>query len=438
MEDEINQKHKDLELRSDEVKDILSRPPHVLVRYGTATICVILGLIFVGCFVFRYPDVVSGEVSVTTQNPPSWLVAKSDGRLKQLYIEDKQMVGQGDVIAVIDNPAKTEDVMFVKKNLTERTIVSDSLVNLPSELLSRTYELGELQSTFSTFIKAAVNYDNFISLNLTKEDEKSIHQQIKGRNVYSSNLYSQLELKRKESELAKSTFDRDKSLYEKGVLSKSEMEESEQNYLSIRQVLQQLEATILSENIENTKLANSASKLTVEYLQDKNSKYSELASAYRELISEIENWEQKYLLVAPQAGTVTFNTYWSKNQTVKTGDRVFVVVPSYQGDLIGKVEIAESGAGKVKVGQQANLKMSGYPYLEYGVLQGKVKNISLVTNENKYTIEIALSSGVKSTTGVVFDFTGELNGTAEIITEDRSIANRILSPLRYLLNNNFR
>ena len=431
-------KHKNIELRSDEVKDILTRPPHSLVRYGTTVIFVVLGLIFVGWFIFRYPDIVTGSVSVTTQNPPSWLLAKSTGRLKDLYISDKQFVKQGDLIAVIDNPASTEDVKAVKRYLQTETIVSDSVVLLSQNLLNHTYELGELQASFSDFIKAAVNYENFVSLNLTKQDEVSIRQQIQGRTVYTSNLNTQLDLKRKELALAKSTYDRDKQLYEKGVLSKSEVEESEKTYLGLRLVLQQLEGTILSEKIENNKLSSSASKLTVEYLQDKNSKHSELVSAYRELVSEIETWEQKYMLITPQSGVVTFNSYWTKNQIVSTGDKVFVVVPANQGDLIGKVEIPESGAGKIKIGQLANLKISGYPYLEYGVLQGTVKSISLVANQNKYAVEIALCSGMKSTTGAVFNFTGELNGTAEIVTEDRSLANRILSPLKYLLTNNFK
>lgn len=430
-------KPENIELRSDEVKDILTRPPHSLVRYGTTVIFVVLGLLFAACFVFRYPDIVTGNVSVTTQNPPSWLLAKSTGRLKDLYIVDKQFVKENDLIAVIDNPAKTDDVKRVKKYLLVESIVSDSLVYFTPYLLTHTYELGELQPAFSLFVKAAVDYNNFVSLNLTKQDEASIRQQIQGRNVYTSNLNAQLELKRKELGLAKSTYDRDKQLYEKGVLSKSEVEESEQTYLSLRLVLQQLEATILSENIENNKLLNSVSKLTVEYLQDKNSRYSELVSAYRELVSEMENWEQRYMLIAPQSGIITFNSYWTKNQIVSTGDRVFVIVPEEQGELVGKVEVPESGAGKIKIGQLANLKISGYPYLEYGVLQGTVRSISLVANQNKYTVEIALRSGMKSTTGKVFNFTGELNGIAEIVTEDRSLANRILSPLKYLLTNNF-
>jgi len=34
------------------------------------------------------------------------------------------------------------------------------------------------------------------------------------------------------------------------------------------------------------------------------------------------------------------------------------------------------GAGKVKTRQTVNVKFDGYPYMEFGMVKGKVKNIS--------------------------------------------------------------
>jgi hypothetical protein len=47
----------------------------------------------------------------------------------------------------------------------------------------------------------------------------------------------------------------------------------------------------------------------------------------------------------------------------------------------------------VKIGQVVNIKLNGYPYMEYGLV---------------------------TTTGTSLSFTGELSGIAEIITDDRS------------------
>jgi HlyD family secretion protein len=73
--------------------------------------------------------------------------------------------------------------------------------------------------------------------------------------------------------------------------------------------------------------------------------------------------------------------------------------------------------------------------MEYGTLQGKVKNISLLSNEKLYLVEVALPQGLRTVTGKVLNFTGELTGEAEIITDDRNLFSRILSPLKYLLKN---
>lgn len=433
----MSKKIDNIELRSDEVRDILTRPPHSLIRYGTTVICLILLMLIVGSFFFRYPEIIQGNVVITTEIPPAWVVAKATGRIKELYVEDKAYVEQGHLIAVIDNPAITSDVKQVKELLAKKTQITDSIVAFPSNLIAKIYELGELQPAFSTFSKAAINYENFKSLNLTKQDELALRKELAGRNDYADNLQKQLKLKQQELLVAQSLYDRDNELYKKGVIAKSELEVTEQSYLNIQQILRQLEGAIVTEKIENSKLKSSSSKLVLEYEQDKNTKYQELLTAYRELMVEIEKWEQKYLLVSPQSGVVTFSTIWSINQVVNVDDKVFVIVSKDSSSLIGKLDAPLSGSGKIKEGQLVNVKVAGYPYLEYGMLQGKVRNISLVSNGSYYTIEVALPDSLISTTGVEFEFTGELRGVGEVVTENRSLASRIISPLKYLLKNNF-
>jgi hypothetical protein len=48
--------------------------------------------------------------------------------------------------------------------------------------------LGEMQSNFSSFAKGAMNYDNFLKLNLINQEKTSLQRQILDRTVYSANL----------------------------------------------------------------------------------------------------------------------------------------------------------------------------------------------------------------------------------------------------------
>jgi HlyD family secretion protein len=420
-----------IELRSEEVQEILSRPPHALIRYGISIICGVIIIMFVGSFFFRYPDIVQGDVIITTENPPVWLVAKSTGKIKELVCSDKQEVRQGDILAVIDNSASTNDVQSMNR-LLSIAIISDSSFYIPKELLIKSFELGTMQSNFSAFTKAAMNYDNFLTLNLTVQDKTSMQKQISNRKIYSSDLQKEFEMKKRELIISKSSYERDKLLFSQKIISASDMENAEQSYLNKQQELQQLQTSISLQNVEFSQMKESVNKLSMQYLQEKHQLFSELKSAQRELIAVIENWQQTYLLTASQSGIVTFNTFWKRNQYINTGDKVFAIVSRNPGQLIGKIKIAASGSGKIQAGQKVNIKVAGYPYLEYGLLQAKTKSISLVSNNDFYSVEVDFPKGLHSTVNKELKFTGEMIGSAEIITENRSLMERFSTPLELL------
>ena len=62
-----------------------------------------------------------------------------------------------------------------------------------------------------------------------------------------------------------------------------------------------------------------------------------LFETYDRLMAEIDIWKQKYLLITPVEGIVTFNKFWSKNQNVSEGEVVLTVLPLTTGDIVGKI-----------------------------------------------------------------------------------------------------
>ena len=80
--------------------------------------------------------------------------------------------------------------------------------------------------------------------------------------------------------------------------------------------------------------------------------------------------------------------------------------------------------------------LDGYPYLEFGYLRGTVSGLSAVANQDVYVATITLPQGLQTTVGRELRFTGELSGQAEVITDDISLAVRIIQPLRYIFHHN--
>lgn len=84
-------------------------------------------------------------------------------------------------------------------------------------------------------------------------------------------------------------------------------------------------------------------------------------------------------------------------------------------------------------GQRVNISVTGYPYMEFGFLTGKVVSVSLLADEeNTYTVTVNLPQDLRTSYGRTLEFKGELTGTAEVMTDERSVTERLFSPLRYL------
>lgn len=429
---EKNQEAAKIELRSSEVQEILARPPHQLIRYGTTLICSIIAILIAGSFFFSYPDIVSGDVVITTENPPVWIVAKSTGFIKELNCTDKQEINQGDILAVIENPASTKDIRQLTDEISS-IIINDSVVKVSEEIMLLNLDLGEIQTSYSAFIQKFTDYRNFIRSNLIEQEKKLIEAQISSRKSFISNLKKQIAIKQDENKIAQTNYQREKKLYAQKVISEYDMEQAEQSYLSAKQDLQQLQTSLAQENVVSSELSASYQKLSVQYEKEQYEQISALRSSLLSLKTEIYTWEQNYVLRAPVSGKVTFNTIWKVNQNVAAGDNVFAVIPDAAGHIIAKVQLPLSGSGKVKPDQQVNIKIDGYPYLEYGLIQGKTTNISLIPDDKYYMAEVEIPNGLITTNQKQLHFTGELTGNAEVITEKRALIERIFSPIRYIL-----
>lgn len=429
----MSTKNNDIQLRSDEVQEILSRPPRLLIRHGILLISLIVLSGFIASFFFTYPDRVEGKIAISSSSPPVWVVSRSEGRLSDLLCTDRQKVAAGDVLAVIDNSALTGDVLRLKALLYETTF-EEARVGYPDDLLTDRFELGVIQPAYTQFVEAAIAYRNFLQLNLTEKEQSILTQQLKNREEYRKLVARQIANKEKEVEIARSVYMRDKQLYDKNVVATSDLEQAEQLFLSRQNELEQLKTTASLENIETSQLSGSLQKLSVQQQREKNQLFAQLKSGIMELETALSNWQYNYLLTAPVSGQLSFNGIWNEQQHIVRNQKMMAIISDTLTSLTGRMQMPVMGAGKVSAGQLVLVKIDDYPYLEFGMLKGTVSNISLVPDKQYYAVEVIFEKGLTTTTGQLLQLQGELNGQAEIITNKRSLMERILAPVFHLLN----
>ena len=107
--------NKEIEIKSDEIQDILSRPPHNLVRWGSFCIGFIFIILFIGSFFFCYPDTISCPIIITTPKPSVCLMSKTSGEIYKIFKRNRQHIRKNDTIAVIKNILNTPNISIQKK-----------------------------------------------------------------------------------------------------------------------------------------------------------------------------------------------------------------------------------------------------------------------------------------------------------------------------------
>ena len=420
--------HRNKIVRSEEVEDVLSRPPGSIVRAGSAVIGAIVLVLIIGCFIFRYPDTITGNITLTRTNPPVWIVAKSTGKLKALYVKDGRRVKQGDIIAVIENPANTDDVIRLKAilgNIEGENYSGENLIN-------QSFNLGDIQANYSSFITALTDYRNFMDNNLYDQEILTEKAMLNPYRDYRKSIKRQVGMGVRQYQLGQNNYEREKVLYDKGLISKSEFESAEKSLLDVNMTSEQTNSSLSNANVQVAQVNSDIAELRVQKEQNRMNVMKALKTATEELGAAIKKWEETYVLASPMNGIISYNEVWSVNQNITTGDKAFAFMSNGRSKVIGKVEIPTGGSGKVKAGQRVNVMLSNYPYMEYGYVVGTVKSISSMPSDDKYVVTVNVASPVTTSNGRRIPLNGDQPGTAEVQTDDRSLGARLIGPLIYL------
>lgn len=417
------------ELRSEEVQDILTKVPHWMIRWGTVLIFVIIFMLFFVSWVIKYPDVVNTEIVITTNIPPEKIVSKSSGRIEAILVKDKSIVSKNSTLAIIENTANYKDV-FLLKSIIDKYDINDPKKAFPFPQL-KNIQLGEIESAYAAFQKdyqaQELNHD-LQPFEVENRAQNSENIQIKERLDI---LQQQKVINESELQLQKNEVARFETLFNKGIVSTQEMEakkltylQAQKNYKSLLSSISQLKSSL----IDNTK---SGQNSQISGTKEEVNLSRNMSQSFYQLKKVMKDWELAYTLKSSVSGVVTFLQVWTENQTINTGDNVFSIIPDAKNGYIGKVKAPALNSGKIKTGQKVNIRLANFPDREFGVLYGKIQNISLVPDKDgNLLLDVDLPNGLQTSYKKQIVFQQEMKGSAEIITEDLRLLERILYQFR--------
>jgi multidrug resistance efflux pump len=425
-------------LRNDEVRDILQKMPHWTIRWGISILFGIILLLLLFTWFYRYPNIIRSEVVVSASHPPAMLKARATGKITQLLVAGNERVESGQLLAVIENPAETAHVLVLEEYLAT---IAPFFISFDAEQwkhFNNTLVLGEVQAAYADFTLRLNNYFNFLDQPLFLENIVAANQRLHMLKVYYDRLWSQRILQESDLQVSAKTFRRDSTLHRSGVLADADFDAVTKDFIARQLEFEKIRSQLALTQAGIHELEQEVARLQMEYEEKIKTLKLELLKAREMLENSMANWKMNYLLVSPVDGRVNLDRVWAVNQNVETGTTVMTIVPEGEQRLIGKAYITTRGAGKVKPGQRVNIKLHNYPYMEYGMLIGTVKHMSEVPVNETYAIEIDLPQHLTTNYGRVLDMQQELWGECEIITEDLRLLQRIIYPVKAVIEKNRR
>lgn len=423
----------EVDINSEQIREILEKQPNVILKWGTTVICLVVFFMFVTTWIIKYPDIVESQVVITTQIPPQKEYAKKTGKLETIFVKENTLVKPNEPLAIIENTANHKDVYHLKAIMD--TIQRDnSVFRFPIDQLP-ILALGDIETEFAIFEN---NYTNYIlnkELQPYSNEAEANRLSISELNTRLHSLQSQKEINKVELSFKRKDLERNTLLLEKHVISTQEYENKLLEYKQAERNYKDFESSIsqVRERVNNAFKTSKGSEIN--RIKEEMILLKRVIQSFNQLKKSIREWENLYVLKSNIIGEVSFFNVWNSNQMVSQGDLVLTIIPQQNSSFVAKLETPVHNSGKVKIGQKVNIKLDNYPNAEFGILIGRVNKISLMPNEGGvYVIDVELPQKLITSYNKTIDFKQEMSGVAEIITEDLRLIDRVFYQIRKIFN----
>ena len=423
---------------SEEAQQILGRVPSWIIRWGVTVIFAVFALILIGCCIIRYPERVTATITITTGNSPVDVVAGGGGNLERILVSSGDSVSAGGILGVIRSSARWEDMLEVERRLKETAgMPPDSLVML--EWVYAGWGMGDIQSEWSAFSTACRQLREYLERDAVGRRMELVRDQISKQREYYARMQVQAELMEEDLALEMKDFRRDSLLFVEKIIPSVDYEQATRDLLSVRRERESFRSQMTSTELAVLQLEQQLAELSIQRDDEILSMERELAACRERLTARIRSWSLSSLLTSPMDGRVSFVRKWDAGQFIGAGESFVTVVPSVERSPVGIVKVPQASFGKVSTGQKVNVRLNGYPYMEYGLLVGEIGYLSSVPEaaadpqtEPQYTAEIVFPDGMVTTYGRELRLIQKMDGTAEIITKERRLIMRLLDPIAAL------
>lgn len=393
----------------------------------------------------KFPIAIKADGTVRPLGELKLVQATSSGIIQNILISENQSVQTGQAIATINNSSLQLQKNQLQQDLKQDQVLSQE-INYQINVLD-TQILAEIQLIERIVASARAN----LSLNQREYRDRQIITQTEMQEAQAT------------LELAKEEMNRYRQLANTGSISQLQVKEKEQAFQAAQAKVERAKAAlnpisasieIATEKIAAEKARGEATLATLN--QEKQNLRERKIAIQNRVILKTNQLQQNQIelnqtsIVAPTDGKILELKLRNPRQFVKAGEAIATIAPS-NASLIIKARVAAREISNLKICQatkvaecsegQVQLRISAYPYPDYGILQAGVKAIAPDTTTKdtdpidpyyEVTIEPERSYLIRGKNK--YPLQAGMEVTAEIMSREETMLGFILRKARLLTN----
>jgi multidrug efflux pump subunit AcrA (membrane-fusion protein) len=408
---------------SDETIEIMSDPPNWIMRWGISVYFLALGILLVISSIIKYPELVNAQLRITTANAAKAIIPKVTGKAFKILVKENQVVKKDQPLIFLESTGDHQEVLNLIRKLKSLQALKAASVTALKEILvdQSVHKYGELQLYVEIFSKNYLSYLATLDNGLNRRRKSIIKNELYHLEEHEKLLIKQKELLLKDLKIAEDDYLMHQKLTKDQAETAAELRVSESNLLTKRNSLLQLDRNMLTER--NTYMEKEREGLEINNeLTEQRIKFTE---ALNSLISQAEDWKNRFILSAPNTGKVNFVDQIQENKILEEG-KVALYINPHDKEYLGEIAIGQHDIGRIRPNMDVIIKLQGYPFEEYGVVKGLINNISNVPREDGSFLAMVRITGVENNSNnSQVELKEGMLADAQIITRNVSVFKRI-------------
>jgi hypothetical protein len=289
-------------------------------------------------------------------------------------------------------------------------------------------QLGELQVKYHGFQTTMKETQQLFSRGYYQRRKSALEKDLQYLSSLKQDAFDQQKLVAADQELQQKELEAYEKLAEEKVIAPLELNQYKSRLIAKQQTLGQAGSQVTNNDINS----HGKRKELLDLQKTMMDLEQQFRSEFYTLKSEVEEWMQRFVVSASVDGRLEFISFLQENQLLTAGQLLFFIQPE-QSNYYAEMKCGQSGFGKIREQQKVIVKLGSYPSAEFGYIEGRISYISSLPNaRDSFLVKVELPKGLLTNYNKTIGFRNNLAATAEVITDDRKLIDRLLGRFRQL------